>query len=146
MFPLGVTFLTPTPNYTIVIPGTALGTITTGGYNNRTNSLYVESSWGPNRIGALSPDLVSPAVNVLGMYPQMEGAMTGTSVASAITSGACSLMLEWGILRGNDVAMNTYRIRAYLIRGCDRPANIDFPNMQWGYGRLNLFNTFNMLR
>jgi hypothetical protein len=71
--------------------------------------------------------------------------MTGTGVAAAITTGASALMLEWGIVNGNDVTLNTYRIRAFLIRGCERDPNIEYPNYEWGYGKLNLLNTFNQL-
>ena len=67
-------------------------------------------------------------------------------MSSSITAGAAALMLEWGIVKGNDTALNTYRIRSFLIRGCDRDSNIQYPSHQWGYGRLNLFQSFNMLR
>ena len=72
--------------------------------------------------------------------------MDGTSVANAITAGACALLLQWGIVEGNDVAMSTYQARAYLIRGCTRSENIRYPNQQWGYGSLNLIQTFNLMR
>ena len=72
--------------------------------------------------------------------------MTGTSVAAAIGAGAAALMLQWGIVQKNDVSLNTYRIKTYLIRGCNRDLNIQYPNYQWGYGRLDLFNTFAQLR
>lgn len=74
------------------------------------------------------------------------GTMSGTSVSSAITAGAAALLLEWGILKENDMTLNTYRVRSFLIRGCDRDINIQYPSAQWGYGRLNLFQSFNLLR
>ena len=74
------------------------------------------------------------------------GTMTGTSVATAITAGACALMLQWGIVRQNNVSLNTYSIRSFLIRGCRRDPNIQYPNSQWGFGKLDLFNTFRQLR
>jgi hypothetical protein len=72
--------------------------------------------------------------------------MSGTSVAAAITTGASALMLQWGILKGNDPAMSTYQIRAYLIRGCNRDENQTYPNNRWGYGILNLFRAFELMR
>ena len=101
---------------------------------------------GPTRNMLNSPDLTAPGVNVTGIYPTGNGEMTGTSVAAAITAGACSLMLQWGIVQRNDVSLNTYRIKTYLIRGCRRDPNIQYPNFQWGYGKLDLFNTFRQLR
>ena len=75
-----VEFITPTPNYTIVMPGTALGVITCGAYDHRNNSLYPASSWGPTRFPIISPELTAPGVNVKGIYPTGYGEMSGTSV------------------------------------------------------------------
>ena len=140
------TFLTPTPNYTIVVPASATGVITCGAYDSRNNSLYYNSSWGPTRQPMISPHLVAPGVNVGGIYPIGYGEMSGTSVAAAITAGACALMLQWGIVDENEMAMTTERIKAYLIRGSERDRLIEYPNAQWGYGRLNLYNTLNWIR
>jgi hypothetical protein len=72
--------------------------------------------------------------------------MSGTSAAAAITAGACALMLQWGIVQGNDTSLSTYQIRAYLIRGCKRNPLMLYPNTQWGYGALDLIQTFNLMR
>ncbi len=141
-----VEFLSANPNYTITVPGTMDGAIICGGYNYRTDSLYSQSSWGPTRTGQLSPDLVAPAVNISGYYPSGLGVMDGTSVAAAITTGAAALMLQWGIIKGNDASLSTYQIRAYLIRGCDRNEGMTFPNNRWGYGSLNLYKSFQLMR
>lgn len=141
-----VEFLTPTPYYTIVVPATSMGPITVGAYNSANNSLFIRSSWGPTRLPSMAPDLVAPGVNVIGLYPTGYGPMDGTSVSAAITAGAAALLLQWGIVEGNDVAMSTYQIRAYLIRGCSRSDTITYPNAQWGYGRLNLISSFNLMR
>jgi len=141
-----VEFLTPTPYYTIVVPATSLGTITCGAYNSNNNSLYTRTSWGPTRLPMMSPDLVAPGVNVSGLFPMGYGTMDGTSVSAAITCGAGALMLQWGIVNGNDNALSTYQIRAYLIRGCSRSDTLTYPNAQWGYGRLNLLQSFNLMR
>lgn len=138
----GVSFLAPTPNVTVTVPSTALGVIKLGGYNTQNRALYADSSWGPTRLPMLAPDLSAPAVDVRGIYPAGYGAMTGTSVAAAITAGACALLLQWGVVRGNEPTMNSYLIRSYLIRGCERDPGVTYPNEQWGYGRLNLMNTF----
>lgn len=141
----GVEFLVPSPNNTVIVPSTSAGNITVAAYNDSSNSLYIDSSWGPTSVPSIGIDLAAPGVNVLGTYPKNNGTMTGTGVAAAITTGATALMLEWGIVNGNDVTLNTYRIRAFLIRGCIRDPNIEYPNYEWGYGKLNLLNTFNQL-
>ena len=141
-----VGFLSPSPYTTTVVPATAFGIITCGAYNAKTDSLYLYSSWGPTRASVLKPDLVAPGVNVEGVYPIGYGTMDGTSVSTAITAGASALLLQWGIVKGNDISMSTYQIRAYLIRGCSRSETIKYPNQQWGYGSLNLFQTFSLMR
>ena len=142
----GIQFLTPDPYTTVVMPGTSTGSITSGAYNDRDNTLYVNSSWGPTRNALVKPDLVAPGVDVAGIFPMGNGTMTGTSVAAAITTGACALMLQWGIVERNDVSLNTNRIKSFLIRGCRREPNILYPSFQWGFGKLDLFNSFMQLR
>lgn len=141
-----VEFLKPVPDYTVVIPSTALRSITCGAYNSNDNSLFVSSSWGPTRLPRMAPDFVAPGVNVKGIYPTGYGAMTGTSVAAAITAGATALLMEWGIVNGNIPAMDADLIRSFLISGCVRENNLQYPNTKWGYGKLNLFGTFEVIK
>ena len=141
-----VEFLEPDPNYTITVPGTSSAVITVGAYNDEDNSLFINSSWGPTRLPATSPDFVAPGVRINGIFPTGPGVMSGTSVATAITTGACALMLQWGIVEGNATTLDTFQIKGYLIRGCDRDDNRTYPNFQWGYGKLDLYNSFNLIR
>lgn len=141
-----VEFLKPYPDYTIVYPATALRTITCGAYNTEDNSLYVSSSWGPTRLPRMAPDFVAPGVNVRGIYPSGYGTMTGTSVAAAVTAGAAALLLEWGILRGNIPSMGGDLVRTLLISGCRRESAQTYPNTKTGYGQLDLFGTFNVIK
>lgn len=141
-----VEFLSATPYNTITSPANAPGCIRCGAYNSLRNSLYPESSWGATRLAIDLPDFVAPGYQVGGFYPTGYGSMSGTSVAAAITSGACALMLQWGIIDGNDLAFSTPLLRAYLIRGCNRTDVMEYPNSQWGYGTLNLMKTFFYMR
>lgn len=141
-----VEFLRPVPEYTIVYPAAAIRTITCGAYNSVDGSLLVSSSWGPTRLPKIAPDFVAPGVRVGGIYPEGYGSMTGTSVSSAVTAGAAALMLEWGIIKKNMPGMNGDIIRSLFIGGAVREQNLEYPNNKWGYGKLNLYNTFNYLR
>lgn len=141
-----VEFLSFSPYTTITSPAINLGPIRCGAYNSLRDSLYPKSSWGPTRHSPNVPDFVSPGYQVGGFYPTGYGTMDGTSVATSITAGACALMLQWGIVEGNDPGFNTPSIRAYLIRGCRRNDLITYPNVQWGYGTLNLLQTFLNMR
>jgi hypothetical protein len=142
----GVEFLSPDPNCTLVVPASAIGVIACAGFNSLDKSLYAASSWGPTRLPLLVPDFAAPAVNVKGAFPANHGEMAGTSVAAAISAGACALLLQWGVVNKNEPFIDTYLARAYLIRGCERDSGTAYPNTQWGYGRLNLLSTFNQLR
>lgn len=139
-------FLSPSPYCTVSIPGTMIGSICCGSYNHNTKSLSPNSSWGPTRSSFMAPTLVAPGVNVGGFYPTGYGTMSGTSVAMAITAGACALLLQWGYSEHHDNSLSTYQIRAYLVRGCDRMENMSYPNTKWGYGCLNIMQTFNLMR
>ncbi|MDP4120929.1 MAG: S8 family peptidase [Bacillota bacterium] len=142
-----IEFLAPDPRTTIVVPATALGAISTGAYNSVNGSLYASSSWGPSRLSLISnPTFVAPGVDVTGIYPSGVGKMSGTSVAAAITTGACALMLQWGVVQGNQLDMNSFSIRSYFVKGCVRDINIKYPSEQWGYGKLNLYNSFTSMR
>lgn len=140
-------FLIPDPFITITYPAATIAVITTGAYNSQTGGLYLGSSRGLTRDLELKPDLVAPGVNVIGPLPNKQfGVMTGTGVAAAITGGASALLLEWGIIKGNDTEMDTQKVMNYLIAGARRNPNIDYPNREWGYGELNLIGTFESLK
>jgi len=50
------------------------------------------------------------------------------------------------IVDENEPALTTERIKAYLIRGCERDDFMEYPNVQWGYGKLDLYNALNRIR
>lgn len=141
-----IEFVSPTPNYTVVIPSTSTGTIAVGAYNDKENSLYINSSWGPTLSSKFAPDFVAPGVSVSGFFPFGMGTMTGTSVSAAITAGASALFFQWAIVQGNGPYTTGNRLRSILIRGCSRDDSREYPNVQWGYGTLNLIEAFNALR
>ena len=140
-----VEFLRPVSEYTIVFPATAVKNIVSGAYNSVDGSLLVSSSWGPTRLGKPAPDFTAPGVQVGGIYPEGFGTMTGTSVSAAVTAGAAALMLEWGIIKGNMQNMNGELIRSLFIGGARRENNLTYPNNKWGYGKLDLYGTFEYL-
>lgn len=141
-----VEFLAATPDYTVTCPASAVGVICCGAYDSASKSLYAKSSRGPAWDGRILPDLTAPGVGVGGVYPYGPGAMSGTSAAAAVLAGLCALLLQWGVREGNDPAMSTYQIRAYLIRGCLRRSDMAYPNNQWGYGSVQLMQSFHLMR
>ena len=142
-----VRFIRPNPDVTVTNPGLTSLVLTTGGYDGLTGIRYLQSGRGYSGTGQVKPEACAPAVDVSGAnLRQGYVKQTGTSGAAAITAGAAALVLEWGILRGYAPTMNSVEVRNFLIRGCDRDIERVYPNTEWGYGRLDLYRSFEMLR
>lgn len=132
---------------TITIPSTAPKVITVGAYNDITNSIYVASGRGYTVDNFVKPNIVAPGVSIYGPFPDNEYVtMTGTEVSAGIVAGISALLLEWGIVKGNDKQINTAIVNNYLIKGARRRAVFKYPNNTWGYGEVDLYNTFEILK
>lgn len=141
-----VRFLRPNPDTTLTVPSASVSTMTTAAYNAYDNSLFLNSSRGFTRTGQIKPDFAAPGVNVFG--PNLKGGFTtatGTSVAAAITAGACAQMVEWGMRRTPPRIFNNSELKALFIRGADRSRQELYPNREWGYGTLNVYQVFSSL-
>ena len=80
----------------------------------------------------IKPDFVAPAVNVQGGGVRDNYVTaSGTSVAAAVTAGACAQIMEWGIYRQEYQALNSVEIGNLLIHGCDRSRDLVYPNTAW---------------
>ena len=142
-----VTFISPNPDTTITTPSASVIPITVGGYNGLTGARYIASGRGFSASGDIKPEFCAPCEEVSGAGLRNNYVTyTGTSAAAAITSGAAAQCLEWGVLRGNANTMNCVQVKNLLIRGCNRDENISYPNPEWGYGKLDVYNAFEVLR
>lgn len=141
-------FLRPNPDTTITDPGNAPMPLTVSTYDHVTGSIYVHSSRGYTRHGIIKPDFAAPGVNVQGpalSTPDEElrfTRATGSSVAAAIAAGAAAGVLSWGIIDGNEPNLDDTTVNAILIRGADRNPALVYPSREWGYGTLNLYQSF----
>ena len=142
-----VYFLESNPNYTITEPGSTLTGMTVGFYNGSDNSVAISSGRGYPRNGRIKPDFVSPGVNVTGAVARNQFAQrTGSSIATGITAGASALLLEWIVYQLGEGEADSIQVRNLLTLGTERMADEFYPNRTWGYGRLNLYQTFEELR
>ncbi|TAH64264.1 MAG: peptidase, partial [Anaerolineaceae bacterium] len=140
-------FIRSDPYTTILSLGNAEISLTVTAYNDADDSLYLNASRGYTRINIVKPEVAAPGVNVIG--PNLDGgfmSFTGTSVSAAHTAGIVALIFEWGIIRGNLIAMSTVEVKNLIIRGARRDIDIVYPNRDWGYGILDIFNVFDALR
>ena len=144
----GTRFFSPTPEVTFTIPSTSRRVITVGAYHAVYDSYADFSGRGyllENRMEGLvanesvKPDLVAPGVGIVisdGYGGTQE--VTGTSFAAPFVTGAAALMMEWGIVKGNDPYLYGEKVKAYLRRGA-RPLRGEdvYPNARVGaYGNI----------
>jgi subtilisin family serine protease len=140
-------FVTPNPYYTLTSPGNTFIPIVATAYNHMNNSLYESASRGYMRSDYIAPSLAAPGVNMVG--PSLNNSYTtlsGSSISAAHAAGIGAILLEWGIIRRNFPQIGTVEIRNLLIRGAIRDPNLTYPNKEWGYGIMDLYNTFDTLR
>ena len=143
----GTGFLFPTEQTTLTIPSTAGRVITVGAYNALTFAYADFSGRGYTReTNLVKPDIAAPGVDVTtaavgGGYAQF----TGTSFATPFVTGGAALMMEWGIVKGNDAYLYGEKVKAYLRRGARALPGFEvYPNPQVGYGALCVENSLPM--
>ena len=135
----GTGFLFPKEQTTLTIPSSASRVISVGAYDARTFAYADFSGRGFTRLtNMVKPDLVAPGVEIMtttvgGGY----AAFTGTSFATPFVTGSAALLMEWGIVRGNDPYLYGEKVKAYLRRGAkELPGFEEYPNEEVGYGAL----------
>lgn len=156
-------FFLPTPDMTITIPSTARRAVTVGAYDvarrsyadfsgrgyvysyndgrtdaSRTFASRIDTTGGGQIIADVKPDLVAPGVDITvpvpyGGYEKV----SGTSFATPFVTGTAALLMEWGIVRGNDRFLYGERLKAGLIRGAQPLAGVPVrPDSRIGWGTL----------
>ena len=128
------------------MPALARSIITAAAYDPQTDSPAIFSGRGPAANGLQKPDISAPGVNVYTAAPN--GGYTtvsGTSFSAPIVSGICALLMQWGIVEGNDPFLYGKRLKAFLQKGAGRLENIIYPNNEWGYGAVCFENTLKIL-
>lgn len=146
LIPPDTFFLASTPDTTITAPGDSLECTTATAYRARDNSLYLEAGRGYLADGFRKPVLAFPGVDTLAALPGgIYGTVSGTSMAAAQCAGISALLLEWAIINENEPYYNGNNVRHDLIRGAVQNENRPYPNPEWGYGRADLYRTFESL-
>ena len=132
-------FLTPVAETTLTIPSAASKAISVGAYNPLDFTYADFSGRGFTRnTNQVKPDIVAPGVDILTAIPGGGEAMrTGTSFATPFVTGASALLMEWGIINGNDLYLYGEKVKAYLIKGARRFEGVDiWPDSRYGWGAL----------
>ena len=141
-------FLEPAPEYTVTSPGDASDGMTVTAYRQKDGSLYTKASRGYTASQHVKPDLAAPGVEVKTAAAGRTGGFgeaSGTSLAAAQTAGIAALLFEWAIIRGNEPYFSGNSVKNYLRRGAVRDEDMQYPNREWGYGKVDLYHTFELL-
>lgn len=118
-------FLKPDPDVTLTDPAYARKIISDVDYDVKTGALYIGQGRGFARNGGIKPDLTSP-------------------MSVALLTGAVTQLQQWGMISG--IAVGNADIKSYLLRGAERSSENEYPNRQWGYGKLDVYNALEVLR
>lgn len=136
-------FLRPRESDTLTIPSTASNVITVGAYNTATDAYADFSGRGSEDGGALKPSLAAPGVNIETAAPDGRYvSQTGTSFATPFVTGAAALLMQYGVVDGEDPFLYGEKVKAYLQRGArPLPGFREYPNNQVGYGAICVENS-----
>lgn len=133
-------FLLPSPAQTLTIPSTAQKVITVGAYNAYVRSYAAFSGRGDagsDRAENNKPDLAAPGVNIRIGEGEGGAVVSGTSYATPFVTAAAALLMEYGIVQGNDPYLYGEKVKAYLHAGARQLPGYDiWPNDQVGWGAL----------
>lgn len=127
----------------MTIPSTAQKVISVAAYDQLTSS----PAWFSGRgfvsksdtiLNFYKPDLAAPGVSITA--PGRENSYvskSGTSMATPFVTGTSLLLMEWGIIKGNDVFLYGDKLKVFLIGGTKvLPGLTQYPNSEIGYGTL----------
>ena len=132
-------FLIPSVSGSFTVPAAAQNGISVAAYDSLSES-YADFSGRAFNVLPWEgkPDLAAPGVDI--HAPAVGGgyrSVTGTSFATPFVTGSAALLMEWGIIRGNDPYLFGNKVKAYLRRGArELPGFSEIPNNRVGYGAL----------
>lgn len=140
-------FLQSNPNETLTNPSNAISPTTVGYYDGSVGAIAIQSGRGYTRKQAMKPDFTAPGVNVLGLTPRGDFLRrSGSSIAAGITAGAMALLMEWVTYQRGEVGIDSVQLKSMLILGTRRNPSTTYPNREWGYGTLDLYESFEVAR
>ena len=121
----GTRFLSSTPEVTLTIPSTASRAIAVGAYNSVYNAYadfsgrgYVgqAAASGEREIGVVRPTLAAPGVSLQAVTPGgTYQYVSGTSFATPVVTGSAALLMEWGIVQGQDVFLYGEKVCLFCL-------------------------------
>lgn len=140
-----IRFYAPNSDTTLVIPSCAAALVSASTYNAFNSSLFINSGRGFTRNNLIKPDFAAPGVDLTAPRVGQAGgytAMTGSCASSALTAGAAALFVEGGLRQEQPRYFTAEEIKSLFLRGTMRSNIYTYPNREWGYGTMNVYETF----
>lgn len=125
-------FLRPDPYTQICDPGAARDVLTFTAYDVNSGAMYTQASYGYTADNRIKPDLAAPKGEVL---------YEGTGMATAFGAGCAALTFEAAIREEAYVILDTLVIKRLFTASAKRDGR-DYPNREWGYGKLDVYGAF----
>ena len=142
-----VFFLESDPYYTLTNPANTDSPVVVAYYDGNSGAVAQASGRGYTRTQRRRPDIAAPGVNVPERFPEDAfSTRTGSCAAAAITAGAGGTYDGMLVYIQEVPGVDSFQVKSLLIIGAVRPKTMEYPNREWGYGQLNLYNTFETMR
>lgn len=142
-----VYFLEANPDTTLTEPGSTKDSITISYYNSNDNSIDINSGRGYTRSMVRKPDFAAPGVDITGLWNAGRYTQrSGSSASVGITAGAAALIMEWLIKQPMVQGITCSQIRNVILFGVRQREDMEFPNREWGYGTMDVYQSLNRLR
>lgn len=143
----GTKFLRSNQNTTISDAATARKVVSVAYYDQNNDSIVGSSGRGFTWDGRIKSGIAAGGINAKVVKPgDTIGTASGSSVATSIVAGVCAMILQWGIVEGNDPNIYEENIISYIIRGARTRTGDEYPNEEWGYGMIDVDNIFEIIR
>lgn len=141
-----VFFLNSNPDATITEPGNTSNAITVSYYNSRENSVDINSGRGYTRDNILKPDFAVPGVEITGISLGRFMNKTGSSASVGFAAGACALIMQWLLKQPAIRGVTCSQVKNIIVIGTSQRDNMEYPNREWGYGTMDLYQSLIRLR
>ena len=71
---------------------------------------------------------------------------SGSSASVGIGAGAVALLMEWFVKQPTVRGVTCSQIRNIILFGTNQRENMTYPNREWGYGTIDIYQSINRLR
>ena len=142
-----VYFLEADANTTLTDPASSVRPMTVSYYNSIDNSIDSNSGRGYTRSRILKPEFAAPGVEITGALPDGRFVnRSSSSAAAGIAAGAAALIMGWLIDQPQIQGVTCSQVRNIILLGTNQRSDMEYPNREWGYGTMDIYQSLNRLR